>query len=252
MDSKKRTASVSNEVLNVIKERRSIRTYKAAAIPEEILNAVLEAGTFAPTGGGKQSPIIVAITSSQYRKKIAELNAEVMGAESDPYYGAPVVVLVLADGNTNTFIEDGSCVLENMMLGGMGNALASIQSASEFKTCYEASWIAENGRKACELAVKHGVTHIRAFADVDNKGKLEGIKALLKVREEYKQKVELQVVAFPQDGVLREPGTKDLIEEALNMWGCPSTAPQNSTAFLIPFSVFLPLLQAAPPRQSTV
>ena len=84
MDSKKRAASVSNEVLNIIKERRSIWTYKADAIPEELLNAVLEAGTFAPTGGEKQSPIIVAITSPQYRKKIAELNAEVMEAESDP------------------------------------------------------------------------------------------------------------------------------------------------------------------------
>ena len=116
---------MSNEVLNVIKKRRSIRTYKADAIPEEILNAVLEAGTFAPTGGGKQSPIIVAITSPQYRKKIAELNAEVMGAESDPYYGAPVVVLVLADGNTNIFIEDGSCVLENMMLAAHAIGLGS-------------------------------------------------------------------------------------------------------------------------------
>lgn len=86
MDSKKRAESVSNEVLNVIKERRSIRTYKADAIPEELLNAVLEAGTFAPTGGGKQSPIIVAITSPQYRKKIAELNAEVKGAERKEDY----------------------------------------------------------------------------------------------------------------------------------------------------------------------
>ncbi len=121
MDSKKRAASVSNEVLNIIKERRSIRTYKADAIPEELLNAVLEAGTFAPTGGGKQSPIIVAITSPQYRKKIAELNAEVMGTESDP-----VVVLVLADGNANTFIEDGSCVLENMMLAAASLGLGSV------------------------------------------------------------------------------------------------------------------------------
>ena len=104
MDSRKRAASVSNEVLNIIKERRSIRTYKADAIPEELLNAVLEAGTFAPTGGGKQSPIIVAITSPQYRKKIAELNAEVMESESDPYYGAPVVVLVLAQYG---YIENG-------------------------------------------------------------------------------------------------------------------------------------------------
>ena len=116
-----------------------------------------------------------------------------------------------------TLEKAGQKALQEYQQGGMGNALDSIQSASEFKTCYEASWIAENVRKVCELAVKYGVTHIRAFADVDSKGKLEGIKALLKVREEYKQKVELQVVAFPQDGVLREPGTKGLIEEALNM-----------------------------------
>lgn len=62
---------MSNEVLNVIKKRRSIRTYKADAIPEEILNAVLEAGTFAPTGGGKQSPIIVAITLPQENMMLA-------------------------------------------------------------------------------------------------------------------------------------------------------------------------------------
>lgn len=71
-------------------------------------------------------PIIVAITSPQYRKKIAELNAEVMGAESDPYYGAPVVMLVLADENTNTFIEDGSCVLENIMLAAASLGLGSV------------------------------------------------------------------------------------------------------------------------------
>ena len=107
---------MANEVLNTIKKRRSIRAYKQDPVAEEALNAVLEAGTFAPTGGGKQSPVIIAITSPEYRKKIQELNAEIMGADNDPYYGAPVVVLVLADGNASTFVEDGSCVLENMML----------------------------------------------------------------------------------------------------------------------------------------
>lgn len=116
-----------------------------------------------------------------------------------------------------TLEKAGQKALQEYQQGGMGNALDSIQSASEFKTCYEASWIAENARKVCEQAVKYGVTHIRAFADVDSKGKLEGVKALIKVREEYKQKVELQVVAFPQDGVLREPGTRELVEEALKM-----------------------------------
>lgn len=116
-----------------------------------------------------------------------------------------------------TLEKAGQKALQEYQQGGMGNALDSIQSAAEFKTCYDASWIAENAEKACELAVKHGVTHIRAFADVDSKGKLEGIKALLEVRKKYQKKVDVQVVAFPQDGVLREPGTKELIEKALRM-----------------------------------
>jgi len=116
-----------------------------------------------------------------------------------------------------TLEKAGQRALQEYHQEGMQDALASIQSASEFKTCYEASWITNNVRKACDLAVKYGVTHIRAFADVDSKSRLEGIKALLKVREEYKQKVELQVVAFPQDGVIREPGAEKLVEQALCM-----------------------------------
>ena len=65
------------------------------------------------------------------------------------------------------------------------------------------------------MALKHGNTHIRAFADVDSKARLEGVKALLKAREEFKGKVELQVVAFPQDGVIREPGTEELVRQAV-------------------------------------
>lgn len=99
----------------------------------------------------------------------------------------------------------------------MGGAMTSIERAADFKAAYDESWIIENVRKACNLAVKYGNTHIRAFADVDSKAKLEGVKALLKVREEYKDKVELQVVAFPQDGVAREPGARELIKEALEL-----------------------------------
>ncbi len=115
-----------NEVLNTIKVRRSVRAYKPDAVPTKLLNAVLEAGTYAPTGGGHQSPVIVAITSKKYRKEIAELNAGVMGSTGDPYYGAPVIVLVLADGKASTFIEDGSCVLENMMLAAASLGLGSV------------------------------------------------------------------------------------------------------------------------------
>ena len=107
---------MENNFLSLIKTRRSVRAYKAEPVPPEALDAVLEAGTYAPTGGGRQSPTIIAITDPKYRQEIAKLNAEVMGSSTDPYYGAPAVVLVLADGGASTFVEDGSCVLENMML----------------------------------------------------------------------------------------------------------------------------------------
>ncbi len=100
---------MENNFLCLIKTRRSVRAYKSEPVSSEILNAILEAGTYSPTGGGHQSPIIIAITDPKYRHEIADLNAEVMGCSTDPYYGAPVVVLVLADGSADTFIEDGNC-----------------------------------------------------------------------------------------------------------------------------------------------
>ena len=75
----------------------------------------------------------------------------------------------------------------------------------------------KNVRKACDLAVKYGNTHIRAFADVDSKARLEGVKAVIRGREEYKDRLDIQVVAFPQDGVAREPGAKELIKDALDL-----------------------------------
>lgn len=97
----------------------------------------------------------------------------------------------------------------------MGKAMAAIEVASRVKESYAEGWIADNARRAVALAALHGNLHIRAFADVDSKGRLEGISALLKVRDEFKGIVELQVVAFPQDGLLREPGTKELMREAM-------------------------------------
>lgn len=117
---------MTNETLNVIKSRRSTRAYKTDPVPEKLLDAVLEAGTFAPSGMNKQSPTIVAVTGDKYRREISALNAAVMGVASDPYYGAPVVVLVLADSNAGTWVEDGSCVLENMMLAAESLGLATV------------------------------------------------------------------------------------------------------------------------------
>ena len=105
-----------------------------------------------------------------------------------------------------TLERAGQKALEEYQQDGMSHALDSIRSAAAFKTQYDRRWIIENVRKACDLAVRHGVTHIRAFADVDSKGRLEGVAAVLQAKQEYAGKVELQVVAFPQDGLIREPG----------------------------------------------
>ncbi|WP_441231353.1 amidohydrolase family protein [Tardiphaga sp. 215_C5_N2_1] len=114
---------------------------------------------------------------------------------------------------TLTMVEDEARA--NYHGASMGKAMAAIEVASRVKEKYAEGWIIENARRAVALAALYGNLHIRAFADVDSKGRLEGLNALLKVRDEFKGIVDVQVVAFPQDGVLREPGTKELMREAM-------------------------------------
>lgn len=87
---------MENKMLDLLKTRRSVRAYRPEQITPEELAAVTEAGTWAPTGMGLQSPVIVAVQSPKYRKAVEELNKKARGGEQDPYYGAPTVVLVLA------------------------------------------------------------------------------------------------------------------------------------------------------------
>ncbi len=98
---------------------------------------------------------------------------------------------------------------------GMANAAGAIDLAARVKAKYDESWITPNARRAVALAALHGNLHIRAFADVDTKARLEGVKALLRVRDEFRGIVEVQVVAFAQDGIVREPGAADLMHEAM-------------------------------------
>ncbi len=97
----------------------------------------------------------------------------------------------------------------------MGKAMSAIELAARVKERYNEDWIIEHVRRAVASAAQFGNTHIRAFADVDTKAELEGVKALLRAKEEFKGVVDLQVVAFPQDGVVREPGTADLVRQAV-------------------------------------
>ena len=114
-----------NEVLENIKTRRSCRRYSKEQVKEAELTAVLEAGAYAPTAKGLQAPYIVAVQNEADRRQLAAMNAKVMGVETNPYYDAPTYVLVFApDGGRNS-LQDGSCVLENMMLAAHAVGLAS-------------------------------------------------------------------------------------------------------------------------------
>ena len=104
-----------NETIKTLKERRSIRKYKDHKISDEELNQILEAGEYAPTGRGAQSPIMVVVQDKELIKELSKINAEIMGITSDPFYGAPTVIIVLADKTRNTYKEDGSLVMGNLM-----------------------------------------------------------------------------------------------------------------------------------------
>lgn len=114
-----------SEVINNMKTRRSIRKYKPDMIPEDVLNRIIEAGTYAATGMGKQSPMIIAVTNKEIRDKFSKMNAEIMGVDSDPFYGAPVVLIVLADKARPTYVYDGSLVMGNLMLAAHAEGIGS-------------------------------------------------------------------------------------------------------------------------------
>lgn len=116
---------METDFLKIIETRRSCRKYKKEQVKDSELKAVLEAGTYAPTSCGMQSPYIVAVQNEAVLRKLAGMNAKVMGSTSNPYYDAPTYVLVFASLDSHNPVQDGSCVLENMMLAAHAIGLAS-------------------------------------------------------------------------------------------------------------------------------
>ena len=105
-----------NETIRTLRERRSVRSFLPDPIPENILDAILEAGTWAATGLNKQSPVMVVVRDKETIDYMERLNAAVMGQSgTHPFYGAPVVVVVLADGDNYNWLRDGSLVMGNLM-----------------------------------------------------------------------------------------------------------------------------------------
>lgn len=141
---------MTNEVLETIKKRRSVRAYKPEQIKDEELNVVLEAGTYAASGMGWQSPKMVVVQDKETRDLLSRLNAEVMGNAGDPFYGAPTVIVVFADKNRFTYLEDGSLTIGNLMLAACSVGLGScwIHRAREVFS----------GPKGKELMAKWGVS----------------------------------------------------------------------------------------------
>lgn len=113
------------ETLKDLLERRAIRSYTDEPVTQEELEAVVEAGLYAPTARGEQRAIIVAVTNKADRDAAAEINRGIMGADSDPFYGAPVVCVVFADGSWPMAQKDGSLVMGNMMNAAQAIGLGS-------------------------------------------------------------------------------------------------------------------------------
>ena len=117
-----------NEVIDAMVERRSCRSFKAEMPSEEQLDAVVEAGLYAASGMGRQSAIILKVTDRALRDRLSALNARAMGApeSTDPFYGAPVVLVVLAARDVPTHVYDGSLAMGNMLLAADSLGLGSI------------------------------------------------------------------------------------------------------------------------------
>lgn len=116
-----------NETLRVLETRRSCRNFdKEKMVSKEDIEAIVKAGTYAATGMGKQSPIIIAVTNKEIRDRLSEENAKVMGSNNDPFYGAPVVLVVLADKEIGTYKYDGSLVMGNLMNAAESLGISSI------------------------------------------------------------------------------------------------------------------------------
>lgn len=146
--------------LEDLKSRRSCRGFKPEQITHGELEAVLEAGTYAPTGRGHQSPILVAVRDKAARDKLSKLNAEIMGTDDDPFYGAPAVVVVLVERDWPTGIYDGSCVMCNLLNAASALGLGScwIHRAREEFECDEGRALLQSwGIKGDYVGVGHCV-----------------------------------------------------------------------------------------------
>ncbi len=151
---------MKNNFIELIKTRRSCRKYTSEQVGDEELAAVMDAGTYAPTAHGQQDPIIVAVQRPDVMQRIIALNAEVRGVDGNPYYDAPTVVLVFASKSNANAFQDGSCVLQNMMLAAHALGLATCWINREYEM-----FSSEEGQTLMrELGLPEGLQGIGAIS----------------------------------------------------------------------------------------
>ncbi len=139
-----------NETLEVLKKRRSCRSFKPTMVNDEDIELILEAGTYAATGMGKQSPKIICVTDKKTRDEISEANRKIGGWDEgfDPFYGAPVILIVLAKKDIPTHVYDGSLVMGNLMNAAESLGLGSIwihRAKEEFESDFGKAILAKLG-----------------------------------------------------------------------------------------------------------
>lgn len=149
-----------NEVIEMMKTRRSIRKFKPDPLPDEMIEQIAEAGTYAATGKNLQSPTIIAVTNKQLRDRISEMNRKIGGWQEgfDPFYGAPAMLIVLADKNVPTAVYDGSLVMGNLMLAAHSLGVGSIwihRAKEEFESKEGKAILAELGITGDQVGIGH-------------------------------------------------------------------------------------------------
>ena len=172
-----------NDLIQMFKTRRSCKAYTDQKVEESVLDAILEAGTYAPTGMGRQSPLIVCVQDQETRDKISQLNAAIMKTDIDPFYGAPIVVVVFGDTRVPTYRDDA-----NLVMGNLLNAAHAVGVDSCY--IYRAREVFQTP-EGQELMKQWGIDP--AYEGIGNVilgyGKPEGIKPAAKRKADYIRKI---------------------------------------------------------------
>jgi nitroreductase len=168
-----------NTTINAMLDRRSCRKYQEKMVPKEVIEQIITAGTYAASGMGKQSGLIIAVTDKKLRDQLSEMNRKIggWGQEVDPFYGAPAVLIVLADKSRPTHVYDGALVMGNLMLAASSLGVGSCwihRAKEEFESGEGKKILADLGVKGEYEGIGHCILGYRAGEKQDAAPRKEG------------------------------------------------------------------------------